>query len=68
MLKRKYFPFAGEKKQNPNLQFKKAFKIQLAKIHRAYLFSYCVRYPHAMPFLWNKMPYFLLKTPKAHTA
>ena len=27
---------------------------------------YCVRYPHAVPFLWNKIPYSLLKTPKTH--
>ena len=30
------------------------------------LATYCVRYPHAMPFLWNKMPCSLLKTPKTH--
>ena len=28
------------------------------------LVTYCRRYPHAMPLLWNKMPYFLLKFQK----
>ena len=28
------------------------------------LTTYCVRYPHTVPFLRNKMPYSLLKTPK----
>ena len=30
------------------------------------LATYCVRYPHAISFLWNKMPHFLLKSPEAH--
>ena len=30
------------------------------------LTTYCVRYPHAVPFLRNKVPFFLLKAPKAH--
>ena len=30
------------------------------------LATYCERYPHAVPFLWNKIPYSLLKTPKRH--
>ena len=35
-------------------------------ITRLILTTYCVRYPHAMPSSWNKIPYFLLKTPKTH--
>ena len=27
------------------------------------LATYCMQYPHAMSFLWNKMPYSLLKAP-----
>ena len=30
------------------------------------LATYCVREPHAMPFLRNKMPYLLQKLPKTH--
>ena len=30
------------------------------------LVTYGMRYPHVMHLLWNKMPYFLLKTPKTH--
>ena len=30
------------------------------------LATYCLRYPHQMSFLWNKMPYSLLTTPKTH--
>ena len=33
---------------------------------RAFLTTYCVRYPHAVSFLRNEMPYSLLKTPKTH--
>ena len=33
---------------------------------RAYFSQYCVWYPHAVSFLRNKMPYFLLKIPKTH--
>ena len=32
-----------------------------------FLSTYCVRYPHAVPFLRNELPYFLRKTPKRHT-
>ena len=31
------------------------------------LTTYCVRYPHAVPFLRNKMPFSLLKPVKIHT-
>ena len=34
---------------------------------RLFLTTYCVRYPHAVPFLRNEMPFSLLKTPKIHT-
>ena len=30
------------------------------------LTTYCVRYPHAVPFLRNEIPFFLLKPPKTH--
>ena len=30
------------------------------------LATYCRRYPYAVAFLWNEMPYSLLKTPKTH--
>ena len=46
---------------------------KLGKLHNLHsmltgliLATYCMRYPHAMPFLWNKMPYYLLQTPKTH--
>ena len=32
------------------------------------LATYCMRYPHAMPFLWNKIPYSLPKAQKTHAA
>ena len=30
------------------------------------LTTYCVRYPHAVPFLQNEIPFSLLKTLKTH--
>ena len=38
----------------------------LCKIAGLILAMYCVRYPYAVPFLRNKMPYSVLKTPKTH--
>ena len=34
--------------------------------YRAFFNHFCVRYPHAVPFLRNEMPNSLLKTPKTH--
>ena len=31
-----------------------------------FLTTYCVRYPHEVPFLINEMPFSILKTPKTH--
>ena len=30
------------------------------------LTTYCMQYPHAVPFLQNEIPFPLLKTPKTH--
>ena len=35
-------------------------------VTRAFLTTYCMRYPHAVPFLRNEMPFSLLKILKAH--
>ena len=40
--------------------------ILFQRLGSAYFVTYCIQYLHAMPFLWNKMSYFLLKIPKMH--
>ena len=45
---------------------RKNFENQFKSFLRAFLATFCVRYPHAMAVLRNKVPYLMSKPSKPH--